>query len=922
MIITTKTAGTDPRHTTPRLRTAVRSLVLAQAVALLAVGAVHAQTLQVGGYDVPTGKARSPLFGAQPFSQQMLDFEEIGPEPIPGTTAQAGKLPPLPAKRSGSGSGLSVLGFGLGGGGGPVAMPQPVDCQSGPDTLDIDAFLSSAQATLAPLPTRLSNTTGPNPWADMISQCVRPLGRTYMEGRPPGEWFSHQRWDEFPPRAFAVTMQTGARPNGGIRDIEQRHKYQLGEFGPGGLYYNTTGLPGFDGTTRGITIRLHPNMPVQDKNSVWTFDGTLPPKLLMTRIGEPLLFRHYNGLPIDASANNGFGANTISTHMHNGHNPAESDGFPHVFFFPGQFYDYVWPMILARYDSVNTNATDIRAGAPDGNGGITKVRGDFRETPSTLWFHDHMLDFTAQNVYKANAAAVNLYSAIDRGNEGLDCNYKYTGAEADLHPNLCLPSGTASDWGNRDYDHNILIADKATDANGQLWFNTTNLDGMLGDIITVNWLYKPYMQVRARKYRFRILNGSVSRYYKTALVDERGNPVPFYMVGNDGNIMEHAIPFDGRFGTQTGILPTQAIAERYDIIIDFSKFAPGSKLYFVNLMEHKSGKGPEPRPVDLAAAFNGTYQGDPVVGKFLEFRVNAYSGTDTSMNPEDYIPGKRKMIIRNPITPAQVASATARTFEFGRSGGTDKLPWTVKTDGGPGLNIDIRRVSAEPTKGAAIEKWTLINGGNGWSHPVHIHFEEGHIQSRDGAAPPIWEQYARKDVFRIGPEVDSSRNVVIAYRFGEFNGTYVEHCHNTQHEDHAMMIRWDIKNPGQKIVVPTPFPDWDGVYYQPSFTALSADTDADYVPDDRDNCKVRPNMNQEDADKDGYGNSCDTDVTGDLITNAADEAIVKRSWMLSTGNPSFCARCDFNSDGTINQSDLDILKSYWLLPPGPSAGKP
>ena len=38
----------------------------------------------------------------------------------------------------------------------------------------------------------------------------------------------------------------------------------------------------------------------------------------------------------------------------------------------------------------------------DANGRI-QIRGDWRETMSTHWFHDHMLDFTAQNVYKGNA---------------------------------------------------------------------------------------------------------------------------------------------------------------------------------------------------------------------------------------------------------------------------------------------------------------------------------------------------------------------------------------------------------------------------------------------------------------------------------------------------------------------------------------
>ena len=29
-------------------------------------------------------------------------------------------------------------------------------------------------------------------------------------------------------------------------------------------------------------------------------------------------------------------------------------------------------------------------------------------------------------------------------------------------------------------------------------------------------------------------------------------------------------------------------------------------------------------------------------------------------------------------------------------------------------------------------------------------------------------------------------------KFRDFTGKYVMHCHNTVHEDHAMMIRFDI----------------------------------------------------------------------------------------------------------------------------------
>jgi FtsP/CotA-like multicopper oxidase with cupredoxin domain len=651
----------------------------------------------------------------------------------------------------------------------------------------------------------------------------RELDTPPAEGRPAGEGWAHQRWEEFPPEVWFKTAITGARRNNGVRDAAQRHGYVRGEFGPGGLYHNTAGLPGLDGTTRGIEIRLHPRMPIQGPNSVWTFDGTLPPKLLMARYGEAILMRNYNALPIDPSANRGFGLHTITTHEHNGHNPAESDGFANAFFFPGQYYDYRWPMQIAGRDWINRERLDNKCGSPDGRGGIEPLAGDFRETMSTHWFHDHMLDFTAQNVYKGNAAMMNYYGSIDRGNEELEDGV-----------NLRFPSGTSLDWGNRDYDVNLVIADKAWLPDGQLWFNIFNTDGFLGDRLTVNWQYHPFLDVRARKYRFRILNGSVSRYIKLALVDQAGRPVPFHLIANDGNIMEHAVAFDGTLGTQRGILPTQGIAERFDIIVDFSRFRPGDRLYFVNVLEHDDGKGPKDQ-IPLADVLSGNYRanerdndgdglsdewrdGDPCVGKFMEFRVHAYGGTDLSMNPADYVSGRRKMIPLPSCTDEELANAVHRTFEFGRSGGTDEAPWSIKTDGGAGLAADPRRISAaldigESTTSGRLEIWHIKNGGNGWAHPVHVHFEEGVIMARDGNPPPEWEKWARKDMYRVGPGPDSSSDVEMRIRVREFAGTYVEHCHNTQHEDHAMLLRWDSLEPGQVSLMPAPIPTWDGVEF-------------------------------------------------------------------------------------------------------------
>ncbi|MGE0743193.1 MAG: multicopper oxidase family protein [Hyphomonadaceae bacterium] len=608
---------------------------------------------------------------------------------------------------------------------------------------------------------------------------------------------------------FARSVQTGARTNTGVRDAWQRHGYSRGEFGPGGLYHGR-------GTNAGVEVRFHPNMPRQNPNSIWTFDGTLPPKLLMARYGEPVLFRHYNGLPINFGANGGFGANTITTHLHNGHQPAESDGNPATFFFPGQYYDYVWANVVAGYDSINLDRSERRMGRIYDDDTQANIAGDWREIMSTLWFHDHMLDHTAENVYKGNAAMMNLYSGVDRGREGFQCNY-----DNPDNDNLCFPSGTALPWGNRDYDVNLLVADKAWDRNGQLWYNIFDRDGFLGDRMTVNWVWNPYMEVRARRYRFRILNGAVARYFKIAVVTSTGEMVPFHMIANDGNIMEHAVRFPN---SESQALPEMGIGERFEIVIDFSRYAPGTRIYFVNVLAHDDGRGPD-REISIRDVLRGENRDDPAVGRFLEFRVVPYSGVDRSMDPADYEEGGLTMIPLPEVPDNVRDTARRRHFDFGRSGGSDDQPWTIKVDGGQGLGMDQHRVSVA-VDAPTWEIWTFDTGG-GWSHPVHVHFEEGRVLTRDGHPPPVWERGARKDIYLIGDGPDSSREMEVLIRFREFVGTYVEHCHNTTHEDHAMMLRFDSRNPGQIVYLPTPVPTWEGVYYEPSVTLAQNGEDDD-----------------------------------------------------------------------------------------------
>jgi len=113
----------------------------------------------------------------------------------------------------------------------------------------------------------------------------------------------------------------------------------------------------------------------------------------------------------------------------------------------------------------------------------------------------------------------------------------------------------------------------------------------------------------------------------------------------------------------------------------------------------------------------------------------------------------------------------------------------------------------------------LRNGGGGWDHPLHIHFEEGQHLARDGsrANVPAWER-GRKDVYRLQP----TGELQISLQFRDWGGMFMEHCHTTTHEDHAMLLRWEINHGGAPFVVPlpTPLPKPQGVTFLPPAEVL------------------------------------------------------------------------------------------------------
>src|SRR5262249_19204156 len=54
----------------------------------------------------------------------------------------------------------------------------------------------------------------------------------------------------------------------------------------------------------------------------------------------------------------------------------------------------------------------------------------------------------------------------------------------------------------------------------------------------------------------------------------------------------------------------------------------------------------------------------------------------------------------------------------------------------------------------------------------------------------------RRDVATLLP----GDEIKVFMHWNDFLGKHVMHCHNVVHEDHAMMIRWDIVEPGKGFV--------------------------------------------------------------------------------------------------------------------------
>ncbi len=488
---------------------------------------------------------------------------------------------------------------------------------------------------------------------------------------------------------------------------------------------------------------MHSFHPDLGPSPIWGLDGVFPGPTIDARYGEPWILQTFNNLPA-LSQHTGFGMPQTIFHMHNGHTATRSDGGPWNWDDPGGQSEYHHMMMRAGFTVPDTIPSEFR----------DEYGGDVRETLTTLFMHYHRPEFTASGVYKGLVNFVRFFDERDTGNEQDSSPLAWR-----------LPSGP--------YDIPLLLADKQFDPfTGELIFDQFNLDGFLGDKQTVNGKIQPFFEVKRRKYRFRLLDAGPARFYLLVLRHD-GENRPFRQITDNGNLLEAPL-------TRTHI--ELQVAERHDIVIDFSQFGAGDEVTLSNLFEMKDGRRPRRDEDDWLDP-------DDESNQLLMFVVTG-DANDPSEIPSYFRPFPD--IDLNEVVQT-------REWRFEREKGmwaiNDTL-WDPDIDHTPAfLNNPPHQI-----KRNTAERWILENDSGGWEHPIHIHLEEGQILKINGQAPKTKK---RLDMYRLGRNTtielflrfrdfpDPDFGISQGLPLGEYT-RYPMHCHNMTHEDHAMMVTWNV----------------------------------------------------------------------------------------------------------------------------------
>jgi blue copper oxidase len=288
----------------------------------------------------------------------------------------------------------------------------------------------------------------------------------------------------------------------------------------------------------------------------------------------------------------------------------------------------------------------------------------------------------------------------------------------DEEDGLGLPSGK--------YEVPLIIRDASFDNAGNLVYNPTS-SGFKGKFSLVNGTLRPQLAVDRGVYRFRILNGANARVFNLGL----SNGAPFTVIGNDGGLL--AAPAT----VQTIEL---GMAERVDVLVDFTHMAPGQRIALRCL----------------------TARWD-----LISFVVQNQDGASYAVPPSlSYI----LPLAGGPTSPN-------RTFTF---------------DGMSRINGQIYQHHSPPSftiKRGVTERWRFRTGGNA-PHPVHIHGTHFQVAARFGGRGRLmpWEAGWKDTVL-----LNNKETVDILIHFDHYPGKYFLHCHQLEHEDMGMMLSFKVE---------------------------------------------------------------------------------------------------------------------------------
>src|SRR5919107_24671 len=384
-----------------------------------------------------------------------------------------------------------------------------------------------------------------------------------------------------------------------------------------------------------------------------------------------------------------------STHLHGSPSKPQFDGYAGDLTQPGEWKSYMYP----------NNCS-----------------------PRTLWYHDHGVHHTAQNVYMGLAAQYHLVDEQLERDLGIP---RYDREKARL--------------GRPQYEFPLIISDVMFAANGQLMWDDDGESGVYGDVILVNGVPWPTMKVEPRKYRFRVLNGSLARGYTLKL----SNGKPFTVIATDGGFMPKP---------QTVTTLTIGMAERYEIVIDFADLK-GTKVQLLN------------GGVKNARDYDHT-------GKVMQFEVSTtVTSTDGNTVPST-LGAPHPVMTLDPAT-----SKATRRLRLERSNGL----WVVNGETWDDVvKTRYEHVFAK-VEPRSTEIWEVENSSGGWFHPLHVHLVDFRVLSRNGG-PPRPEELGPKDVVYVG----EGETVRLLLHFEHEEGRYMIHCHNLSHEDHDMMTQYQV----------------------------------------------------------------------------------------------------------------------------------